>query len=833
MRPSGVVGHDLRHALRALLRTPGFTAVVVLCLALGTGANTAIFSLLDQVLLRNLPVRDPERLVIFHRKAQLPGSAMADNMETVFSIPMSRDLNERVRVFDGVIARSRIGVTLTGGEAQRAAAELVSGNFFNVLGVRPELGRLLESADDQPHSAHAVAVLGYGFWMRHYGGSASALNSTLRVNGVPLTVVGVVSHEFAGVMRGGDAPEIFVPLGMHGRLDLANAAWDDDRNVRFVNLIARLRPGETRDHALAGLRAVYQPIVVDELSRFEHMTARERQDLLNDQITIKPAAEGINMLRDDWERPILALAAIAGLVLLIACANISGLILARAASREKDVAVRLALGAGRSAVGRPFLFESLLVSLVGAVAGLAVAHWTIAGLLRLLPNAENGNDFLSASIDTRMLLFSLAAAVFTGFLSGFAPVLQAARHNLAESLNAQTRSNTTRRTILRRALVAGQITLCSILLVAAGLLTRTLYNISRADIGFQPGCVTVFRINPSDTGYHGARSRDFYDRLHDRLAALPGVQSVAYSIAGPYMGSTMGTGLDVDGYHERPDENMMTLTDTLSANYFSTLGAPLLAGREFTDSDRAGSPPIAIVNEAFAKKYLGANPLGRRVRFSSKQPWKEVVGVVRNTAWDNAQSKPEPFVFIPVTQEKRELTSLEWYVRARPGYQPAADIRRVVRGIDANVPVNQLGAYTVRVADAAYIQRLLAILASVFGGLATLLAALGLYGLIAWTLGQRRSEIGIRMALGATAVDVAGLIAREVGTLTLFGIVPGILVALAAGSLIASQLFGVTAHDPVVFGTATVVLLAVAALASALPTFRVLRIEPASVLRHE
>ena len=833
MRPSGVVGHDLRHALRALLRTPGFTAVVVLCLALGTGANTAIFSLLDQVLLRNLPVRDPASLVILHRGTQLPGSAMADNMETVFSVPMSRDLNERARVFDGVIARSRTGITLTGGEAQRAAAELVSGTFFNVLGVRPELGRVIEPADNQLHSPHAVAVLGYGFWMHHYGGSPSALNSTLRVNGVPLTVVGVVSHEFAGVMRGGDAPEIFVPLGMHGRLDPANADWDDDRTVRFVNLIARLKPGETRAHALAGLRAVYQPIVTDELSRVEQLTARERQDLLKDQVDIRPAAEGINMLRNEWERPILALAAIAGLVLLIACANLSGLLLARSAAREKDVAVRLALGAGRFAVGRPFLFESLLVSIAGAAAGLAVAHWTVAGLLHLLPGADNGNDFLSASIDTPMLLFSLGAALLTGLLSGFAPVLHAARHNLAESLNAQTRSNTTRRTILRRTLVAAQITLCAVLLIAAGLLTRTLYNISRADIGFQPAGITVFRINPSDTGYHGARSRDFYDRLHDRLAALPGVQAVACSLAGPYMNNTMGTGLIIDSYPQRPGDDMSTLTDTLSANYFSTLGTPLLAGREFTTSDRAGSTPVAIVNEALAKKYLGASPLGRRVRFSPKQQWKEVVGVVRNTAWDNAQSKPEPFVFVPVTQVKQELTSLVWFVRARPGYRPAADIRRVVRGLDANVPVNQLGEYTVRVADASYIQRLLAILASVFGGLATLLAALGLYGLIAWTLGQRRSEIGIRMALGATAGDVAGMIAREVGTLTLFGIVPGILVSLAAGSLIASQLFGVSAHDPLVFGGAAAVLLAVAAMAAALPALRALRIEPATALRHE
>jgi predicted permease len=450
-----------------------------------------------------------------------------------------------------------------------------------------------------------------------------------------------------------------------------------------------------------------------------------------------------------------------------------------------------------------------------------------------MPGAGQGDSFLSAAVDSPMLLFSLTVAVLAGILCGLAPVLQASRQSIGVSLSSQTRSATSHRTFLRRALVAGQIALCLVLLVAAGLLTRTLYNIARVDIGFQPAGVTVFRISAADSGYHQARSREFYRQVHDRLAAFPGVQSVASSLLGPYMNGSAGTNVFIDGFTQRPGEDVDTLTDCLSAGYFSTLGTPLVTGREFTDADRDGSPPVAMVNEAFARKYLGANAVGRRIRFSPSRPWKEIVGVVRNTAWDDAREKPGPFAYVPISQVTQELGSLEWYVRSRPGYQPAADIRRVIHGLDPNVPVNELKQYTAKVAEATYVQRLLAILAGVLGGLATLLAALGLYGLIAWTLAQRTAEIGIRMALGATPGRITASIAREVATLTLFGVVPGIVVALAAGALIGSQLFGVSAHDPFVFGSAALVLLAVAALASLLPARRAARIEPADALRCE
>ncbi len=828
-----MIKHDLRFALRALWRTPGFTAIVVLCLALGTGANTAVFSLLDQVLLRSLPVQDPERLVVLHRASQLPGQASADNMETVFSVPMFRDILNRTRVFDGVIARTGMGVTLTGGNAERATAELVSGNFFEVLGVRPQLGRMIEPPDDQFHSAHSVAVLGYAFWMRRYGGSASVLNSTLRVNGVPITVVGVAARGFSGVLRGNDVPEMYLPLGMHGQIAPAQADWTDERSTRFVSIFARLQPGESRAHAVAGLRAVYQPIVADELSRFQRLTASERQDLLRDQVDLRPAAQGINMLEEEWKRPIIALAAIAGLVLLIACANISGLILARAASREKDIAVRLALGAGRFAVGRPFLFESLAVSFAGACLGMAVAHWSIASLLRLMPGGGQGSGYLSAAVDMPMLLFSLAVAVLAGILSGFAPVLQASRQTIGVALSSQTRSTTSHRTILRRGLVAGQMTLCLVLLVAAGLLTRTLYNISRVDIGFQPAGITVFRISAADSGYRLARGREFYRQVHDRLASLPGVQSVASSLLGPYMNGSAGTNVFIDKAAAQAAQDVGSLTDCLSAGYFSTLGTPLVAGREFAVTDRDDSPPVAMVNEAFARQYLGTNALGSRIRFSPNRPWKEIVGVVRNMAWTNAQEKRVPFVYVPISQVSQELGALQWYVRSRPGSQAAAAIRRVIHDLDPNVPVNALEDYTAKVDEAAYLQRLLAVLASVFGGLATLLVALGLYGLISWTFAQRTTEIGIRMALGATRRNIAALIAREVGTLVMFGVVPGIVVALAAGAVIASQLFGVSAHDPFVLGSAALALLAAVGVAALMPALRAARIEPADALRSE
>ncbi|HZU25170.1 MAG TPA: ABC transporter permease, partial [Bryobacteraceae bacterium] len=818
-RSAGALRQDLLYAARALRRTPGFTVIVIVCLALGTGANTAIFSLLDQVLLRNLPVRDPERLVVLHRETQMPGRAMADNMETVFSVPAFNDLRQRVRVFDSMVARTGLGVTLTGAEATRANAELVSGNFFDGLGVRPQLGRVLEPADDPLHAPRAVAVLSNAFWMRHFGGSPAALNATLRLNGVPVTVVGVADSNFQGVMRG-NVPDLFLPLGLRGQLVPDQRTWADDRSTRFVNIFARVKSGMTREQALAGLRAVYQPMVVDELAQFHRMSDRERQELLRDQIQLNPAADGINMLRGEWQKPILALAAIAGLVLLIACANISGLILARAASREKDIGVRLALGAGRFAVGRPFLLESIGVAVAGACCGLLVAQWSIAGLLRLMPGAGEGNAALSAAIDWRMLVFSLVVAVVTGVLAGLAPAFQASRQDIAVSLGSQTRSATSSRTALRRLLVAGQLALCVILLVAAGLFTRSLYNISRVDVGFRPAGITVFSLSAADSGYDLARSFEFYRQVHDRLAAIPGVQSVASSGLGPFMDSSAGTSILIDGYTEKPGEDKGVLRDWLSPGYFSTLGTPMIAGREFTDADRRDAPPVAIVNEEFARKYLGGNALGRRIRFNSRDTWMEVVGVVRNMSWMNVRDKVNAFAYTPWAQEKTELNRLNWFVRSAAGYRPAADIRRIVHQLDANVPVDGLQEYTVRVAAASYVQRLLAILAGVFGGLATLLAALGLYALIAWSYAQRKSEIGIRIALGASPGKIARMVAREVGALALFGIIPGLAIALLAGALVATQLFGVSAHDPVILAGASIALLVVSALAAMLPAVR-------------
>ena len=826
------MARDLIYALRSLRRTPGFTAVVILCLALGTGANTAIFSLLDQVLLRTLPVRDPERLVVLHREmGSFEGRSSADNNETVFSLPMYRDLRDRVRVFDGIFARSGMGVTLTGAEAERTSADLVSGNFFNVLAIRPTLGRMIEPDDDQPHAARPVVVLSRHFWMRHYGGNPSALNTVLRVNSVPLTVVGVIEGSFTGMLRGNTA-DLFIPLGMRGQLDSDSRTWTDDRSTRFINIFARRKDGISAERATAGVRAVYQPIFADELSHLHHLSARERDSLLRDQIQIRPAADGINQLREQWQRPLFALAAIAGLVLLIACANISGLILARAAAREKDVAVRLALGAGRFAVGRPFLLESVMVSLAGAALGLAVAHWSIIGLLRLMP-ADNGNGFLSTAVDGRMLAFSLAIAVLAGILAGLAPTFQASRQDVGAALASQTRNLTAARTGLRQVLVAGQVTLCLILLVAAGLFTRTLYNISSVDLGFRPGGITVFSTAAGEVGYDAASSREFYRQVHDRLAALPGVQAIASATMGPFMGSTHGSSVVLDRDTEASREDAETDVNALSPGYFGTLGTPLIAGREFTEADREGAPLVAIVNEAFARQFFGAgNPVGHRVRFSPHEPWREIVGVVRNSSWSDAREKPNPFVYVAWAQEQR-VPQMEWYLSTRSGYDVAADVRRIVHGLNANVPVDGLMAYRVKIADSVYVERLLAILAGVFGGLATLLAALGLYALMAWTLAQRTAEIGIRLALGASTRDVTAMIAREVGRLVLFGIVPGIVAALGAGALIESQLFGVSAHDPVVFASAALVLFVVAGLTALPAAIRAARIDPAEALRCE
>lgn len=828
---------DLRFALRTLRRSPVFTVIAVLSLALGIGANTAIFSLLDQVLLRGLPVREPQRLVVFHVAEHFPGRATADNHESVFSYPMYKDFRDRSPVFEGMIARAGAPVSVSdGGMTERAGAEVVSGNYFEVLGVLPLVGRNIVAEDDGAPGAHPVVMLSYGYWSRRFGASPAALNRKINVNGYPMVVIGITPPGFHSMISG-RTPDLFVPIAMKRQI---TPTWDglDDRRVAWLSVFARLKPGMSIGQAQAAMQTVFRPMLEEELARIGKMRSRKsEQEFLSMKLSLLEAVQGINEMRRHFEKPLVALMGMVGLVLLIACANVAGLLIARAAGRRKEIAIRLAMGAGRTGIVRQLLVESLVLGLAGGVAGLLVGRWTTLGLLRLLAG-DQPEAWLSAAIDLRVLGFNLLLSVATGILFGLAPALQSVRAEVASALKDQSagaRSSGGAR--FRRALVVAQVALSLLLLVGAGLFARSVANLMRVDPGFRSSNVLTFAIDPTLGGYPDARATAFYRELQQRLEALPGVEAAGAANPGPLTHSNRGGSITVEGYQAKADEEVDASQHAVSAGYFRALGVPVAAGREFTERDLTGSQKLAMVNEAFVKRYFrDRNPLGRRVTFASGNkavPDREIVGVVRDFKHGELREQVGPTVFFPYTQDERP-DLLTFYVRAARGEsQMASDIRRLVREMDANLPVFAVKRMTVQVEESMLTDRLIAILASAFGGLATALAAVGLYGVIAYTVARRTAEIGVRMALGALPRSVLGLVMREAGALVVAGIAIGLPAALAASRLVESQLFGIKANDPMVFALATVGLCAVGLLAGLIPARRAAAIDPIRALRYE
>lgn len=829
---------DLRFALRTLRRSPVFAVVAVLSLALGIGANTAIFSLLDQVLLRALPVREPQRLVVFHVAEHFPGWSMADAHESVFSYPMYKDFRDGSRVFDGVVARAGAPVSVSdGGATERAGAEIVSGNYFQVLGVTPLVGRNLVPEDDGAPGAHPVVMLSHGYWRRRFGASPAVLGRKITVNGHPMLVVGVAPPGFHGVI-GGRTPDLFVPITMQRQIA---PTWDAlaDYEIAWLSVFARLKPGLSVTQAQAGMQTVFRPMLEELLARTGRMRSRKaEEELLAMKLSLLSAVQGINEMRRQFQKPLVALMGMVGLVLLIACANVAGLLITRAAGRRKEVAIRLALGAGRRGIVRQLLVESLVLGLAGGAAGLLVARWTNLGLLRLL--AENEPEgWLSASIDLRVLGFNLLLSVVTGILFGLAPALQSMRAEVASALKDQSAGVRTGAggARFRRVLVGAQVAFSLLLLVGAGLFARSVFNLMRVDPGFRSSNVLTCAIDPTLAGYPSARTAAFYRELQQRLEALPGVEAAGAANPGPLTHGNRGGNITVEGYQAKGDEEVGASQHAVSAGYFHALGVPVIAGRQFTERDLAGSQKLAVVNEAFVKRYFrDRNPLGRRIAFGAGNrvvPDREIVGVVRDFKHGDLREQVHETVFFPYTQDERP-NPLTFYVRAQRGEsQLTSEIRRLVRELDANLPVFAVKSLTVQVQESILTDRLIAILSSAFGALATVLAAVGLYGVIAYSVARRTAEIGIRIALGALPRSVLGLVLREAGALVLAGIAIGLPAALVASRLVESQLFGIKANDPLVFALATLGLCAVGLLAGLIPARRAAAIDPIRALRYE
>jgi predicted permease len=822
---------DLRYTLRSLGRHPGFTLVIVATLALGIGANTAIFSLLDQLLLRRLPVERPEELVILDGPGPFAGRT---NNDQTFSYPMYRDFRDSNQVFTGVIARFPTAISAgIDGVVERVQSELVSGNYFDVLGVRPLIGRAFHQDDDLRPGGHPVVMLSHGYWVRRFGRDPFVLNKTIDLNGRPMTVVGIAPPGFRSV----DAtatPDVFVPLMMKASM---TPSWDDleNRRTRWVNVIARLRPGVSSEQAATAMNVLYRQLNEQEVKALTTASAAFRQRFVNKPLVIAPGGGGFSNLRSEVSMPLFLMMGMVGLVLMIACANIASLLMARSASQEREVAICLALGAARRRVVSQRILESVSFACLGGAAGLLVAAWTGDLLIAALMPRGLGAS-LTTTFDARLVLFTVVVSLVTALLFGLGPAIQSSRPSLTNALKeGGTVLGGRRHVRLRKGLVVAQVALAVLLLSGAGLFARSLYNLRHLDPGFRPDGLLTFSVDPSLGGYAQTRLIGFVQALTERLAAMPGVRSVSCALI-PAMASDEGhITVKVEGYESKDGEDMSPGFNYVGPAYFSTMGIPVLSGREFSDRDGASSPRVAVVNEAFARYFFGEDdPIGRRISFRRDNLSMEIVGVVENSKFTSLRETQQRYVYTPYMQQT-SLDAITFYVRTASGLPASLGPMVLERAnqLDRNLPLFDLRTVVAQIDDSLIVERMVAALSAAFGLLATMLAAIGLYGVMAYTVARRTREIGVRMALGAGRSDVVGLILHEAGMLAAAGVLVGLPAAYALTRLAQSQLFGVSSSDPLVMSGAVLFLVGVTLTAGFIPAHRASRVDAMTALRHE
>jgi predicted permease len=828
---------DLKYAFRTLGKNPGFTIVAIITLALGIGANTAIFSLTDQVLLRLLPVEHPQELVVLRSPGPSPGRNWNDGPGgTSFSYSAYKDLRDQNQVLSGLLARFSTQVSVVAqGSSELATGELVTGNYFSVLGVQPAMGRVFGAEDETAPGANSVVVLSYGYWKRRFGLDPNILNKQLVVNGHSLTVVGVSRAGFSGVQVG-QVPDVFIPITLKAQM---TPNWDGlaDRDDHWLAMIGRLKTGMSISRAEAGIAPTYHAMLETE-SPAKKKDSKARQEFLDRKLILETGSKGRPILQHDAGGPLLALMGMVGLVLLIACANLASLLVARGEARQREIALRLALGAGRWRLVRQLIAESLVLALAGGAAGMMLASWTLGLIVGVIPENTGGSG-LETQLDYRVLIYAAAVSILTGILFGLAPALRATRANIQTILKDQGSSVSAGRSNVRtrKFLLASQIALTVVLLAAAGLFAHSLLNLNRQDLGVRPDHVLQFSISPELIGYTPQQSVVLVERIRKNLESLPGVRAASASEIPMLASSNSSSNITVQGYKEQENENMDVDQNFVGPDFLSAMGAALLSGREIHESDTATAPNVAVVNEKFVQRFFaGREPIGQHFGFGGGDDVHldvEIVGVVKDSKNVDLRQAVEPYVLVPYSHSSH-FGNATFYVRTNQDpVSLASAVRKTVRDNDEKLSVFDLRTLTAQVDAIVFTDRLVTYFSLALALLAALLAAIGLYGVMAYVVARRTREIGIRMALGATRRNVAGMVLQEIGAIATVGLLIGLIAAYAVGRVMESLLFGVKASDPFVFVAASGLLIIVAALAGWLPARSAASVDPMVALRYE
>ncbi|HWS87828.1 MAG TPA: ABC transporter permease [Pyrinomonadaceae bacterium] len=854
---------DIRYGLRVLARTPGVTAVAVVSLALGIGANTALFSVVDEVLLKKLPVKEPERLLLFKSysgQGFSPGGYSGNSsndpagrtVRTSFPYQSYVRLRERQGgAVSDVFAFGNVTLNVNvGGEAEVASGQAVSGNYYAALGVAPHAGRLLTDEDDRASAAPA-AVLSHRYWQKRFGSDPEAVGRQVNLNGVPFTVVGVSPQGFNGTMQVGSSPDVTIPVTWEPQVNtersrMAGAgAW-------WLRVMGRLKEGATMEQARAELDAVFRQSVVEHrTARYalaqtdaQRAAARPLADEEVPQLDADTGAQGEMNTRQGFQQPLYILLGVVGVVLLIACANVANILLARAASRQREIAVRLALGARRRRLIRQLLTESVLLSLAGGALGVLLAFWIKDGLMSV---DDWGGRFMGAldpRLDLRVLAFTTALSLLTGILFGLAPAWRATKVDLTPALKDSARgSSAVTRSWLSKSLVVAQVALSLLLLVGAGLFLRTLINLKRVEMGFNAQNLLLLPVEAGLVGYKDEKLVNLYRDMSERLEALPGVRSVTFSRTtllshssssrSFYLPEALKAAPGPDGF---PPPTGDVYIHQVRENFLEAMEIPLLAGRTLSGRDDARAPKVAVVNQTFARKFFnGENPVGRRLTFNPQKPDEvEIVGLARDAKYTTLRDETPPTAYLPWLQELRSMGGVVFEVRTAGEPEAAtAAVRRVVHELDGRFPLNGVKTQTAQADETLARERLFAKLLSLFGLLAQALAGIGLYGVLAWSVARRTHEIGIRMALGAQRRDVLRMVLRQGMALTLAGVVVGLAAAYAVTRFTEGVLYGVTPTDPLTFASVALLLSSVALLACLVPARRATKVDPMEALRYE